>query len=112
MITKLNIFPIIKIFKVLYLNLVLYNNMITYKNITNGEISLNYDNEDKVNYDIKLTKITNFDSLDFLKRDDPNIPTSYYIESKILSYADIRSGSFSQISETYMKESSKQKTEE
>lgn len=37
--------------------------MTMYKNITNGEISLNYDNDDKVSYDFKLTKSTNYDSL-------------------------------------------------
>lgn len=49
------------------------------KNITNGEIDLNYDNEDKVNEDYKFVRSTKYDSFDDLKRQDPNTPISYYI---------------------------------
>lgn len=71
------------------------------KNITNGEFDLDVDADDRVNENFKFMRIPGGDAYDQLRRYNPNIDTTYHIESNYPYHQDIRTGSFSQISEKY-----------
>ena len=53
------------------------------KNITNGEIDLNVDDEDKVPEEYKFIRVPGGDMIDLVRQKNPNIETNYYIESTL-----------------------------
>ena len=75
------------------------------KNITNGEIDLDVDAEDRVNVNYKFLRVPGGDIFDTVRRRAPNEEVNYYIESSFPLISDIRTGSFTQISEAYKMES-------
>ncbi len=56
--------------------------MTAVKNITNGQIELAFDPEDKVGENYKFIRIPGGDVYDGVRKRDPNAKTNYYIESK------------------------------
>ena len=51
------------------------------KNITNGEFDLDIDADDRVNENHKFMRVPGGDAFDQLRRVNPNIDTTYHIES-------------------------------
>lgn len=49
------------------------------KNITNGEIDLNVDDDDKVSEEYKFIRVPGGDMIDVVRQKNPNISTNYYI---------------------------------
>ena len=52
------------------------------RNITNGEFTLNYNEEDRVDNNYKFQRVPGYDSLDSLRVDNKKTKTNFYIESK------------------------------
>lgn len=53
--------------------------MAAIKNITNGQIELAFDPEDKVGENYKFIRIPGGDIYDIVRKRDPNMRTNYYI---------------------------------
>lgn len=53
------------------------------KNITNGEIDLDFDQEDRVSENFKFLRVPEGDIYDVVRKKDPNTQTNFYIESKV-----------------------------